>query len=320
MRKVIIDTDVCSDDAAALILALKSSDVDVLAITTVNGGVRLDQATLNALMTIEVVGEGTPVYVGEEKPLFRNPFVTVGIHGSDGMGGCGLIHPVTRPVEGIHACDAILDLISRNPGEIDLIELAPATNIGLAVQKDRETMEKLHSITIMGTAGLGPGNVDPVAEANVYTDAEAFEMMLGLNVPKTILGFDLCIGESAFTADELQEMTATGSSEAEYIEKASSELMMYNLRTRGVRACDICDAVAMGCYLWPEIILKADDCSTRVCMGPYDYGQVLFYTPEVRQMMETNHIQFDFNKDVCRLIRKIDAARFKQLFKETITA
>ena len=318
MRKVIIDTDVCSDDAAALILALKSPDIDVLAITTVNGGVLLEQATLNALMTVETACADVPVYVGADKPLYRESFVTVGIHGADGMGGCGLIHPTTRPVDGISACDAILDLIRQYPGEIDLIELAPATNVGLAVQKDRKTMCRLRSITIMGTAGLGPGNVNPVAEANVYTDAEAFELMLGLPVPKTILGFDLCIGESAFTEEELTEMSSTGSAAAEYVAKASSALLLYNMTARGKAVCDICDAVAMGCYLWPEIVLEADDCSTRVCKGEFDYGQVLFYTPEVRRMMETNHIPFDFTKDVCRLIRKIDTDKFKKYFRETL--
>ena len=320
MRKVIIDTDVCSDDAAALTLALKSEDVEVLAITTVSGGVLLDQATKNALMTVELVGKNVPVYAGAARPLQREPFVTVSIHGPDGMGGCGLIHPTTNPVEGVCACDAILDLVRRYPGETDLIELAPATNIGLAVQKDRETMNKLHSIMIMGTAGLGPGNVDPVAEANVYTDAEAFELMLGLDVPKMVLGFDLCIGESAFTQEEFRKMTATGSKEADYIEKASSALVQYNVVARGKPVCDICDAVAMGCYLWPEIVRKADDCSTRICMGEFDYGQVLFYTPEVKRMMETNHIPFDFTKDVCRLVREIDVKLFKENFCRTVTS
>ena len=320
MRKVIIDTDVCSDDAAAMVLALRANDVKVLAITTVNGGVLLAQATQNALMTVEVAGSDVPVYPGAARPLFRDPFVTVGIHGPDGMGGCGLIHPSLRPADGVCACDAILDLVRKFPGEIDLIELAPATNIGLAVLKDRESMSRLRSIMIMGTSGLGPGNVDPVAEANVYTDAEAFELMLGLPVTKTVLGFDLCIGDSAFTEEELREMADTGSAAAKYIADASSALLRYNMTARGKAVCDICDAVAMGCYLWPEIVLEADDCSTRVCKGEFDYGQVLFYTPEVRRMMETNRIPFDFTKDICRLIRKIDAEAFKRLFRETVTA
>ena len=320
MRKVIIDTDVCSDDAAAILLALRTKDVEVLAVMTVNGGVLLDQATKNALMTIEVAGSDTPVYTGAETPLFREPFITVAAHGADGMGGCGLIHPVTKPVEGVHACDALLDLVRRYPGEIDLIELAPATNVGLAVLKDRKTMEKLHSIVIMGTSGLGPGNVNPVAEANAYTDAEAFELMLGLPVPKTVLGFDLCMGDSAFSKEEFEAMTVAGSDAAAYIEKANSALIEHNKRIRGQEACDLCDAIAMGCYLWPEIILAADDCPARVCKGEYDYGQVLFYTPEVRRTMESHGIRFDFSKDVCRLIRRIDTARFKVHFKETMKA
>ena len=103
MRKIIVDTDLCSDDAAALLFALKDENTQVLAVTTVSGGVSLEQATLNALMTCEVAGAEVPVYRGAKKGLFKEPFATTAIHGADGMGECGLIHPTTRAVEGVDA-------------------------------------------------------------------------------------------------------------------------------------------------------------------------------------------------------------------------
>ena len=318
MRKVIIDTDVCSDDAAAILLALRQPDVEVLAVTAVNGGVLLGQAVQNALMTCQVAGARVPVYAGADRPLFRDPFVTTGIHGDDGMGGCGLIHPSGKPVEGVHASDAILDLIRRYPGEIDLIALAPATNIGLAVLKDRNTMEQLHSITYMGTAGLGPGNVTPVAEANVFTDAESFDLMLGLSVPVTVLGFDLCVGDSAFDTEEMRSLEESGVPAAVFAAKASSALLRYNTEVRGRGLADICDAVAMGCYLWPDIVLQKDECAARVCFGEDDYGQVIFYTPEFRQTMETLRIPFEHGKKRCSLIRSIHTKAFKAHFKEAL--
>lgn len=191
MKKLIIDTDVCSDDAAALLFALKDPNTQVLAITTVSGGVSLEQATLNALMTCEVAGADVPVYKGAAKGLFREPFATTAIHGADGMGQCGLIHPTTKAVEDVDACDAILRLVRQYPYEIDLVALAPMTNIGLAILKDRDTMRKLRSITVMGTGGFGPGNITPVAEANVFTDAESFDLLLSLGVPTDIRGLIL---------------------------------------------------------------------------------------------------------------------------------
>lgn len=319
MRKIIIDTDVCSDDAAAMLLAMLTDDVEVLAVTTVSGGVVLSQATQNALQTIEEAGQNVPVYMGASKGLFKPPFVTTGIHGADGMGACGLIHPTAKAVEGVHASDAILSLVKQYPGEIDLIALAPVTNIGLAILKEPETMKQLKSLTVMGTGGFGPGNTTPVAEANVYSDAESYDLMLSLGVPTDILGFDLCIGDSAFNEEEMLYLENCGNPIAHYVARASSHLAAFNRDVRGAYSADICDAVAMACYLWPEIVLEKKSCCARVCKDGDFYGQVVFYTADNRVTMETLNIPFDFEKGKCNVFTKIDTAAFKQKFVQTLT-
>lgn len=109
MRKFIIDTDTGSDDAVAIIMALKSPDVKAEAMTTVCGNVPLEQATKNGLMTIEVAnGQKPPLYAGAAKPLMRDLVTSVSVHGEDGMGDCDLIHPTIVP-ENKHAVDAILE-------------------------------------------------------------------------------------------------------------------------------------------------------------------------------------------------------------------
>ena len=320
MRKVIFDTDVCSDDAAALLLALKEEDVEVLAVTTVTGGVLLKQATLNALQTCEIAGSDVPVYVGAAKPLFKDPFVTTSAHGADGMGACGLIHPTTKPVEGVHASDAILDLVRKYPGQIDMLAVAPLTNLGLAILKDRDTMQQLKSITIMGTGGFGPGNVNAVAEANVFSDAESYDLVLGLDVPTTILGFDLCIGDSAFSAEEMQMMETSGKAAAEYVAKASGKLLQYNMNVKNNPFVDVCDAVAVGCYLWPEIVKKSVPCNARVAKEGDFYGQVIFWTEEHKRVMESHGLPFDFTKNQCTVVAEIDTDLFKEKFKASLLA
>ncbi|MFF2175492.1 nucleoside hydrolase [Lysinibacillus sp. NPDC058147] len=94
MRRLIIDTDTGSDDAVALIMSLKSTNLKVEAITTVCGNVPVEMATKNALMTIEVAnGQKPPLYVGAGKPLMRDLVTAVNVHGEDGMGDCNLINP-----------------------------------------------------------------------------------------------------------------------------------------------------------------------------------------------------------------------------------
>src|ERR1700693_2652873 len=103
----LIDTDVASDDAVALIMALRAPDVNVIAITTVAGNVEVEQATRNALYTAELCGASVPVFIGAEKPLQRIHQSAVWFHGRDGLGDHGYPEPRRAPEE-LHAVDAII--------------------------------------------------------------------------------------------------------------------------------------------------------------------------------------------------------------------
>ena len=276
MRKLIIDTDTGSDDAVALIMALKSTDVKVEAITTACGNVPLELATKNALMTIEVANaQKPPLYVGAAKPLMRDLVTAVNVHGEDGMGVCDLIHPTLLP-ETKHAVDAILDIIENNPGEIEIVTIGPVTNIALAILKAPETMKLVKHIYTMGTSGFGPGNTTPVAEFNVYVDAEAYRIMLSSGIPITIIGFDICLGEAALNKADMDVLLSSGKAEAEFSVKCNRSLLEYNLQRSNEHIVDLPDAVAMGVVLWDEIVVEDKLCYCYVCtIEEAAYGQVI---------------------------------------------
>ena len=71
MRRFLIDTDTASDDAVALVMALRHPDIRVEALTVVCGNVGLDQALQNALYTVELCGVDVPVHAGAAKPMLR---------------------------------------------------------------------------------------------------------------------------------------------------------------------------------------------------------------------------------------------------------
>src|SRR5215468_9244616 len=114
-RAFLIDTDTASDDAVALIMALRATDVRVLAITTVAGNVNVQQSTRNALYTVELCGSDVPVYTGSDKPLLRMHEHAMWFHGRDGLGDHGYA-PSKRSVEKSGAVDAIIETIEANPG------------------------------------------------------------------------------------------------------------------------------------------------------------------------------------------------------------
>lgn len=276
MRNVIIDTNTGSDDAVAVIMALKSGEINVEAITTVCGNVPLELATKNALMTVEITGKQIPpVYIGANKPLMRNLVTAVNVHGNDGMGDCNLINP-TLKAELKHAVDAIIDIVEANPYEIEIVTLGPVTNISLAILKSPETMKKVKHIYSMGTAGFGRGNTTPVSEFNVYVDAEAYSILLNSKIPCTIIGFDLCAGEAALNKKDIEYLMNSGKYEAEFSVKCNHSLLEYNLQKDGRHIIDLPDAVAMAVVLWDDILLEKKLCYCYTCTKEEAaYGQVI---------------------------------------------
>ena len=276
MRRFIVDTDTASDDAAALMIAALSEEIDLLGVTIVAGNVGLKQATDNALMTLEVCGSDAPVYLGAKRPLFRERHETISVHGKDGMGDCDIIHPKRSPEEK-RAVEFILEQVERYPNEVELVVLGPATNIALAILTDREIMSKVKHIWSMGTPGFGFGNATPVSEFNVFIDAEAYALMLESGSPITIAGFDLCMGNIGLDQQELTYLETRGA-EAKFLKAATTELLKFNQRTRGVSMVDLPDAVAMAAALWPDFVRESVNCHCHCCTeAGAVYGQVIFY-------------------------------------------
>src|SRR2546430_918857 len=133
MRTFLIDTDTASDDAVALIMALRSPGVRVEGITVVSGNVPLAQAVENALYTVELCGATAPVFAGCDRPLLREPAHADWFHGRDGMGDQNYPRAAIRP-DPRHAVDAIVEIITANP-DLELITLGPLTNIAMALRR-----------------------------------------------------------------------------------------------------------------------------------------------------------------------------------------
>lgn len=309
MRKFIIDTDTGSDDAVALMMAVLSTEAEVLGLTTVSGNVRLEQATRNALMTLEVCGGSTlPVCPGLDQPMYGAPVTAENVHGDDGMGDLDLIHP-TGESAGVHGVDFLLEQVRKYPGELELIMLGPATNVAAAILRDREAMAGLKHIWSMGTAGFGRGNTTPVAEFNVYADPGSYRVLVESGISLTIIGADVSLGtaawEAAWNQGDMERIAASGTI-GKFAVDCNRALLEYNLRN-GRHMVDLPDAVAMAVALWPEVILEAKECGCYCHTGQDPcYGQVVFYDPEEELAIPTR-----MPKARARVITKLHAERYK---------
>ena len=276
-RKMIIDTDTGGDDALAILMAARCPDVEILGVTVAAGNVPLPQALKNALMSLEVAGCDAPVFPGAEASLSGAKTECFSVYGTDGMGDKDLIHP-TRTAEEKSAVDFLLDTIRAYPDEVEIVALAPVTNIALAIQKEPETMKHVKKIWSMASAGLGPGNATPVAEFNVYKDAEAYDVLLRSGIPVTVIGLDLCEEEETLiSAEELSEMEK-GSALQKFAALAFSKLLDFRREGNGQNNVDACDAIAMAHALDFTFTTKALLCNASCITLPCEaYGQVIFY-------------------------------------------
>ncbi|MGC1651031.1 MAG: nucleoside hydrolase [Candidatus Sulfotelmatobacter sp.] len=250
-RTFLIDTDTASDDAVALIMALRAPDVRVAAITVVAGNVDVQQATRNALYAAELCGSDVSVYAGAEKPLLRTYENATWFHGRDGLGDHGYPAP-RKSAERLHAVDAIIETIEANPG-IVLVTLGPLTNVALAVSKGPGLAAKVSRCVVMGGAPCCEGNVTPAAEFNIWVDPEAARIVMRSGLPVELIGWQLCRGDAVLGELEIKHVEAFNTKLAHFaIECNSHARIAYKIQTNEDGIC-LPDPVAMCLALDPTV-------------------------------------------------------------------
>ena len=250
-RTFLIDTDTASDDAVALIMALRSREVRVAAITVVAGNVPLAQATSNALYTAELCGSDVPVYSGAKEPLKRKLVTADWFHGVDGLGDHGYA-PSRRRADPRHAVDAIIETTLANPG-IEIITLGPLTNLGLALARAPNIGAAVGRCVVMGGAPCCEGNVTPAAEFNIWVDPEAAHIVLSAGLPLEMVGWHLCRGEAALSQHDIDRVLALNTPLADFAIRCNSTAQRAYLKQTGEHGISLPDPVAMSIALNPAL-------------------------------------------------------------------
>jgi inosine-uridine nucleoside N-ribohydrolase len=226
MERVIIDTDPGIDDAAAILFALGSGRLRVEMLTTCYGNVDVDQTTRNALVVLDAAGRvDVPVYAGAARPLARQPNYAASVHGQDGLGDAGLAAPAARPVPG-RAAERIVDAAMAAPGQITLLALAPLTNVALALALEPCVAGALRRIVVMGGAVRTPGNVTPVASANLYNDPEAAAIVYRSGATIVQAGLDVC-RPVVISEAQRRRIAAAGSRPAALLSAISGRMISF---------------------------------------------------------------------------------------------
>lgn len=192
MHKVIFDTDPGVDDAIALYFALAHPQIELLGITTTFGNVRVGQAAANALYLCALAGRSIPVTLGVATPLVQPAGEPPAfIHGEDGLGNLSHRQHCTATLDHRTSAQFIVDTVRAHPHEISLVAVGPLGNLALALKLAPDIAPLVKQVIIMGGSVVEPGNVSPVAEANIWNDPHAADIVFGVRWPTVMVGLDV---------------------------------------------------------------------------------------------------------------------------------
>lgn len=253
-RNLIIDTDPGADDVVALLLAMASPDeLNLLAITTVAGNVRIDKTSRNARLAREWAGrEEVPVYAGAGKPLVRTPIYAENIHGNEGLPGVEVYEPKHGLAPG-NAVQYLIDTLSKaEPHSITVAMLGPQTNLALALIQKPDITQGIKEVVVMGGAHFNGGNITPVAEFNIYADPDAAKVVLASGVKLTYVPLD--VTHKVLTSKaRLQQIEALNNQAGKRVGAILNEYVKADMVHYGLPGGPVHDASVIAWLLKPEL-------------------------------------------------------------------
>lgn len=251
---LIIDTDPGADDVVALLFAMASpQELNIRALTTVAGNVRLDKTSRNARLAREWAGrEEIPVYAGAPQPLLRTPIYAENIHGKEGISGVTVHEPKKGLAEG-NAVDYLIKTLSTaKPHSITIAMLGPQTNLALALTQAPEITQGIKEVVVMGGAHFNGGNITPVAEFNLFADPVAAEIVLKSGVKLTYLPLD--VTHKILTSEaRLKQIADLNNNASKIVGSILNEYVKGDMEHYGMTGGPVHDATVIGYLLKPEL-------------------------------------------------------------------
>jgi len=275
--RVLIDTDPGVDDAFALLLAMRSPELKIEAITAVAGNVPLELTLPNALRMVEIAGRtDIPVAAGAKAPLLRRLVTAAYAHGENGLGGAVFPEPTIKPVAE-PAAELIRSVIRRYPKEVTLITVGPLTNVAAALNGDPELASLIKGVVMMG-GSLSGGNITPAAEFNIYVDPEAARIVFQSGIPLTMVGLDVT-RRTSLTDEHVRLLEAAQNPVSQAAAKIARHAIDHNREQGFLVGPNMHDSLAVAAFLDPTILKWKEYYVDVETTGELTAGQTLGYSP-----------------------------------------
>ncbi len=300
-RKLILDVDTGTDDAVAIMLAALHPELELLAVTTVNGNVEVDRCTDNSLRTLEWIGRGDiPVYEGLTHPIVRTDFPE-----ARGQKRDPKVHMATLPLpeakgrkQALSAPEYLAHAFSEAPGEVTLVAVGPLSNLGAAIALDPNFSKNVRELIIMGGA-IDKSNVTPSAEFNIWADPEAAAMVFAAGFRKvTLVPLD-ATHEALVSSEQCRTLRALGTPAG----KAAADFVEHRIRgyeanqpTGVPETAPVHDAVCIAALV-DETIIETRHVNVVVeTRGEYTIGRTVVDHERRTQRPANCHVAFHANR------------------------
>jgi inosine-uridine nucleoside N-ribohydrolase len=302
IQKIIIDTDPGIDDAMAIFYAGLSDKIDLIALTSVFGNVTAEIATRNALVLGDMLKQEIPVAQGAAVPLEQTPNpVSDYVHGVEGFGDIPAQTTSRRPIDQ-PAHEYLCDLINDHDGEVILCPVGPLTNIALALRHDPTITSKVKSIVIMGGGLHSGGNVTEYAEANIWNDPHAADIVFAADWEVTVIGLDVTqqvVCTHADFADAAKDVPVIGG----FLSQATDFYIKFYREAVGIDGCQMHDPITVVACIYPELF-KYEYHPVEVCVNSERIGET--------------RISTDSSRRAAKIAVGVDIEAVKKVFFDTI--
>lgn len=303
-HKIIIDTDPGVDDAMAILYACLEPSIELLGLTSIFGNVTIDVATRNSLALLELAGHNLPVAKGAEKPIIQEAKpVAWEVHGKEGFGDVAPMHPTSKVISET-AAEFICRIVNENPGEVVLCPVGPLTNIALALKLDPGITKKVKSVVVMGGSLDEGGNVTTHAEANIWQDPHAANLVFAANWDVTMVGLDVT-HQVVCTPADFMSLVEPAPKLGGFLNDAAQFYFKFHRDENGIDGCHMHDPTAVISIVKPDLF-TVDETPLSVILEGEEIGRTIRAENSVKPAVK-----------VCKKI-EVDAVR--NLFLDTIKA
>ena len=316
MRKIIIDCDPGIDDALAIMLAVNSPELEIVAITTVSGNVPSDMGAVNAKKVLKQLNRlDIPVYIGEDAPLREEYIDARDTHGMDGLGE-SFLPEVSGECEKQSAVDFLTEILEKE--KISIIALGPMTNLAKVFSKKPELIRNVEELVSMGGNFRSHGNCSPVAEYNYWCDPDAAAIVYDLFEKEGniihMIGLDVT-REIVLTPNRLEYMCRLDKENGEFIRKITGFYMDFHWEQEGIIGCVINDPLAVA-YFIDRSMCSGFDSFTAVATDGICRGQTVVDSMDFWKKEPNSHILTETDPEkffrffMGRVLKKEDGSKW----------